>query len=92
MNDFSSKMQLLLAGLEQCKSVPLDQRQNLLEGMSGLIDQLIERVEGHPEHDYEYQYLKTIREYVEQAFKHPEHQISDMAVDLCSRILSGIPD
>lgn len=92
MNEFSSKMQLLLAGLKQYESIPVDQRQSLLEGMSSLIDQLIERVEGHPEHDYEYQYLKTVREYVEQAFKHPEHRISDMAIDLCSRIASGIPD
>lgn len=40
----------------------------------------------------EHRYLKTIQQYVEQAFKHPEHQISDMAVEICSRILVGIPD
>lgn len=92
MNDFSSKALLLLAALKQYESIPPTWKNGLLQGMFWLSDQLITATEGHSEHDYEHGYAKTIQAYIEQAFKHPEHQISEMSIELCSRILSGIPD
>ena len=92
MNDFSSKALLLWAALKQHEGTPPDWRQGLLHGMFWLTDQLLTRTEGHPEHDYEHSNLKTIQQYIESAFKHHEHKISEMALELCSRIVSGIPD
>lgn len=92
MNDFSSKALLLWAALKQHDATPTDWRQGLLHGMFWLTDQLLTRTEGRPDHDYEHRYLKTIQQCIESAFKHPEHMISDMALELCCRIVSGIPD
>jgi len=88
MNDFSTKALLLWAALKQHEATPIDWRQGLLDGMFWLTEQLLTRTEGRPEHGY----IKTIQQYIERAFKHPEHKISDMALELCSRIVSGIPD
>ena len=92
MNDYSSRALLLLAALQQYEAIPQDWKHGILQGMFWLTDQLITSTEGHPEHDHEHRYVQAIQQYIEQAFKHPQHQISDMAVELCSRILPGIPD
>lgn len=92
MNDFSSKAFLLWAALKQYEATPANWRQGLLHGMFWLTDQLLTRTEGCPEHEYEHRKLTGIQQYIETAFKHPEHKISDMALESCCRILSGIPD
>ena len=92
MNDFSSKALLLFAALTQYKSFPPNWKNGLLQGMFWLSDQLIAATEGQGENDYEHRSAKTIQAYIEQAFNHPDHEISDMAKELCSRILSGIPE
>lgn len=92
MNEFSSKALLLLAALRQFEGTPKDWKPGLINGMFWLIDQLLAATEGHAEHDYEHRSLKTIQQYVEQAFKSPEHEISDMAKELCARIVCGVSD
>lgn len=92
MNDFSAKALLLWAALEKYGAIPAEWRRGLLDGMFWLTDELLVLTRVQPKHAYEHSYVKTIQQYVEKAFKHPEHEISELAVDLCSRILSGIPD
>ncbi len=60
--------------------------------MSWLCDQLLIATDVRPEHAYENQHIKLIQSYVEAAFKHPQHQISDQAAQQCCRILPGVPD
>jgi hypothetical protein len=92
MNKFSSKAHLLLAAVEQLHATRKEWRQGLLEGMFWLTDELLTATQGHPEHDYEHRYVRTVQQYIDSAFKHPEHEISEMAVEVCCRILAGIPD
>ena len=86
------KPSYLLAALKQLDETPKDWKRGLLQGMFWLTDQLLKNTEGHPQHDYTHGHVKTIQAYIELAFKDAEHKISDMAVESCSRILTGISD